>query len=574
MKMKILVVVFVWIYTSICAENWYGYYYKNQQIGYAKSSYKYDATNNVYHRKRIKKMLLPNWQQTEEISAVLNKNYTVRSLYLSTKQQNEKKLDQHFIIINVGEQITIQTATKVYTYPKKRFYLHLEDFIKFLVKRSPKVGTYYQTALLSSDHLRLIKATARYKGITTIYNGTKVHEFEVTSDELQKNWSIARLSLRGALLSYRIANLSVMRTTENSALGLFRKGKRILAPYIQDVNKIDFMKILYKYTDETGKDQTQQQSVSKISLPQKLKFSQIKKQFSYTENTELYPLNHNYIKQYAVTARYGADEPVSIVRNIARWTHYHLNSSTSEYGNILRQIWKMRKDAAAFSVATLCRRNNIPARVVSGWVYHSGFFEFKSWCEVYLQNWFPIYNGKINTGARFFPGNKKNNTSLHIINLTKNTKKITLSDAKSYLYYNQNTIEDHLLGIKAVRPNDWVLLPKNTFTNILVLRSLKGKGPAILIKVLHSSKKLEDILQSLPSKLVNDRLQILWTKKRKFQNIHGLEGALQSKEFIYRAFIGQRQDKFILVLLFVPKTEFSNIEKEFFAFISSLKFTE
>lgn len=568
MKIAILFTI-ICCYAFLIAEEWYGYYYSNQPIGYAESSYKYDATNKVYHRKRTKKLLLPQLQQTEEISAVLNANYTVRSLYLSQQEQINDKTHQQFIIINVGTEITIQTATKIYTYPQKKFYLHLEDFLKFLLKRSPKIGRYYRTALLSSNHLQLIKATARYKGIVETYDKKTVHEFEVTSDELQKKWATARFSLQGTLLSYRIANLSVVQTARNNAV--FRKSKRISTTYIHDVDAIDTMQILCEYT--TTKN-TQKIVIKRKNFPQRISLTQIQNKFSHLKNTELYPVRHPYVQKCATIARYGGNEPVVIVRNVVRWIHYHLRDASSKYGNTLRRIWGMNKDVTAFATATLCRANGIPAKVVSGWVYHAGFFQFESWCEVYLQEWLPVYDGKINVGARFFPSDTKKNIALRVVQFSKKNTTIVSDDVGSYVQYNKSTIKDRLLGIEAIRPNDWVLLPKNPFSNILVLRSLKGKGPAILVKVLHSSKKLEDILQSLPQKLISENLKVLWTKKRKFQNIYGLEGALQSKDFVYRAFIGQRQQKIIFVLLFVPKAEFSNVETEFFSFISSLKFTE
>ena len=431
------------------------------------------------------------------------------------------------------------------------------------------MGRYYRTALLSSNHLQLIKATARYKGIVETYNKVKVHEFEVTSDELQNKWAIAHFSLQGTLRSYRIANLSVIQTARNNAV--FRKNKRISTTYIHDVNSIDTLQILCEYTAPKN---TQQVMITRRRFPQHISLAQIQNKFSHLKHDAMYQVSRPYIQQCATIARYDANEPVVIVRNVVRWTHYHLRDVNSKYGNALRRIWGMNKEVAAFATATLCRANGIPAKVVSGWVYHPGFFQYESWCEVYLQQWLPVYGGKINVGARFFPSNAQKNMTLRVVKFTKNNTTIDPDHVSSYVQYNESTIKDRLLGIEAIRPNDWVLLPKNPFSNILVLRSLKGKGPAILVKVLHSSKKLEDILQSLPQKLISENLKVLWTKNRKFQNIYGLEGALQSKDFVYRAFVGQRQQKIILVLLFVPKAEFSNVEAEFFSFISSLKFTE
>ncbi|BBM81723.1 transglutaminase-like domain-containing protein [Candidatus Uabimicrobium amorphum] len=567
--MKIAILLVMVCCTFLSAENWYGYYYNNQPIGYAESSYEYDATHEVYHRKRTKNLLLPDLERTEEISAVLNADYTVRSLYFSVEEKLKQKTHQHFIIINVGKEITIQTATKIHTYPKKKFYLHLQDFLKFLLKRSPKVGRYYSTAVLSSNHLQLIKATARYKGLKKTYDKKKVHEFEVTSDELQSKWATAQFSLQGTLLSYRIANLSVVQTTRTNAI--INKNKRIPTIYIHDVNSIDALQIFF---EEAGQKSGRNVVIKRKRFPQSISLAAIQKNFSYLKANKMYPVNRAYIQQCATKARYGGNEPVVIVRNVVRWTDYHLHKTNSKYGNALRRIWRMNKDVTSYATATLCRANGIPAKVVSGWVYHAGFFQFESWCEVYLQKWLPVYGGKIDVGARFFASDKRKNMTIRIVEFTKNKARVVVNNVNSYVQYNESTIKDRLLGIEAIRPSDWVLLPKNSFTNILVLRSLKGKGPAILVKVLHSSKKLEDILRSLPQKLVSENLKILWTKKRKFQNIYGLEGALQSKDFVYRAFIGQRQQKIIFVLLFVPKAEFSNVEKEFFSFIASLKFTE
>ena len=58
-----------------------------------------------------------------------------------------------------------------------------------------------------------------------------------------------------------------------------------------------------------------------------------------------------------------------------------------------------------------------------------------------------------------------------------------------------------------------------------------------------------------------------------FQNLQGLESALQAEgsEIIYRAFVGEKQGKGVLVFLVVPETELKYVEQGFLNFIATIQ---
>ena len=571
---------------------WYKYSIQSKQVGYARITYQYKSQEQAYYKKKLKVKKLGNAEETEETSAVLASDYSVQSAYIS-RQTSQKK---QFVIITVGDKIIIQHEQDIATLPAAKFYLELTDFLQSLVKGAfLQYGKLYQGLVLATDQRRLLKATARYLGrenTIVALQETSGHCFKVTTAELRNFWAKAWLDDVGNLLNYSIGEFEVIQVQPQHIGQIGRKYPNIVLPMIFDCSALSQVYLHYKSDDQqlfrSGAYQKVKGNRLMLQAPptpsRSLTIHQIVNgNFRYLQPSKTIPAKSPLIIKAAIQARGQADSPVAMVTDIASWVEQHLGGAKpTPTGKQLIDFFGLAPAASTLATVALCRASGIPARAVAGLYLRPGKFSYTAWAEVYLGEWLPVYQGSIGRGARFLrlfidttwdEVEQLPQFTLKVYGAVKGRYRLHLEKVQTLVRINGDDIVDLLLGIRMRRPADWVLLPKNPYSDMLILRSVKGKGPAILLKVFTLPQPLEKLLQSVGEKIgAQNEIEILWQQKRMVPGGQALEIAMQSRsgKIIYRAFVAEKDTKGILAMLIVPRQDLMQIEKGFQELISSL----
>ncbi len=569
---------------------WYNYTIDYQSAGFGQVSYEVRAQEQCVLKKQVKYKVL-DVPEKEEISAVLDTDYSLRSAYISIQQQQEQK---SFVIITVSDRTMIQKPDGVVTLANKKFYLDTSDFLKSLVaKVKLSFGKMWQADVLSTDRKSIIRAKARYLGQQSMaIHVTEIpcHILEVTTPELKHFWAKAYLNLAGDLIGYELGSFRVTWVPQEYALEISQPSTSLSEPVIFDLDLIEEM-ILECDTPEllSNRDYQQIQGNQVILTMAKLvdpkisweKISGVPMQ--YLQPYAMLPSNHPLILQYAQQIRYGSSTPFATAQKIAQWVEENLDTKKTPAGQKLGLFLGLPKALPAVAQVVLCRACGIPSRLVAGLQYRPGKFVYSTWAEVYLGQWLPMLDGKIGAGAGLvgiysdvtWASKEPPKMRIKIKSIRKQGQPIMLDNPQSYFSIMQDRIQDRLLGLNLVRPADWILLPKSSDSDILTLRSIQGQGPAIILRVFELKKPLDEFLQGLGEKIgAGSSIEVLWQQARSFSNGKAMEVALQdpSHQVVYRAFLGQAGNKAVLALLIVPMNELAQVEPGFQQLIGSLSF--
>ena len=579
---------------SVAAQKalWYKYSVQGQAVGYARITYQYKSQERAYYKKKLKVKKLENAEEIEETSAVLAADYSVQSAYIS--RQTAKK--NHFVIISVGDKIIFQREQDVTTLPAAKFYLELTDFLQALVKgRSLQYGKLYQGLVLATDQRRLLRATARYLGrenTVIALQQLSGHCFKVTTAELRNFWAQAWLDSAGNLLNYRIGEFEVIQVPREHIGHPGRKYPDLTIPVIFDGSQLIRVYLRYKSAQQQLFQPGDYQKVKADRLMllapappgEPVTMAQIVSgNFRYLRPTKAIPSQSPLLVKAAAQARGHNTNPVAMASSIAAWIKHHLQgASPTATGKSLLHFFGLAPAAATLTTVALCRASGIPARPVAGLYLRPGKFDYTTWAEVYLGKWLPLYQGGIGQGARFLrlfsdstwaEIERLPEFSLKLYGVVKGKHRLNLQQAETLMHIDGDDISDLLLGVRLRRPTDWVLLPKNPYSDMLILRSVKGKGPAILLKVFTLPQPLDVLLQSVGEKIgARSEIEILWQQKRNFFGGQAREVAMQSRsgKIIYRAFVAEKGSKGMLALLIVPREDLMQVEKGFQKLIASL----
>ncbi|HEX9562536.1 MAG TPA: transglutaminase-like domain-containing protein [Gemmatimonadaceae bacterium] len=109
--------------------------------------------------------------------------------------------------------------------------------------------------------------------------------------------------------------------------------------------------------------------------------------------TPMLEIDNPAIAQRAVVLRGSEPDPLIVARRIVAWVHDSLTASVPATPRTAGGALVARGgDAREFAlVATaLARAAGIPARLVSGLLYHDGRFFTHAWSEVYIGRWLPV----------------------------------------------------------------------------------------------------------------------------------------------------------------------------------------
>lgn len=99
------------------------------------------------------------------------------------------------------------------------------------------------------------------------------------------------------------------------------------------------------------------------------------------------------IARLALRLRGTEPDPAVVVRRIAAWVHDSITAAAGEPARTARDVMASRRgDAREFAMlqAALTRAAGIPARLVSGLLYHDGRFYAHAWTIVFLNRWVPV----------------------------------------------------------------------------------------------------------------------------------------------------------------------------------------
>lgn len=573
--------------TISAKEKWFIYSYNSKKVGYSHISYKYNKKQGLYYKKKLKSFLVQGKTEEEEVAAVLQSNYELQSARLGLLEEGKKK---SFFLAS-GAMNTLQGEDEVHTLPKGSFYLHVEDFLYFVVQQKKlEKGKYYRSRQLASSKRDLTSLSVRfYATATRLVSGKKqsTYHFKVSTGELKNFWADAFVAKDGSLLRYQLGSFSIIQSSKEEALENKKQREPIPAPYILGIEKSKklYLKISgegskYILNGDFQKIKEQQVILQSPPNPVTLNSKNLSSYSSLKKFSQKLPIKDSRVQEISEKASQSSPNPLVKARHIAHWVDANIESKTTREGSVLKTI--LGSNSSAIATVTLCLAQKIPTRLVSGLVYRPGAFHYDSWAEVHLdEKWYPLWRGGWGQGARFlkiFVGKEWSQISnygklsIQIHSILKKNQKIYLKKRQSILEEKNGRLYDHLLGISAKRPSDWAILGKNNNNNLLVLRSLQGQGPAIVVKVFPTRSSLSEILQSFQSKL-GKKVEVLWSQPKKINGIDGLESALKPFQapLIYRSFIGEKKGKMILAFLVVSEKELPQIESGFLNFVTSIQ---
>ncbi|NUM37278.1 MAG: transglutaminase family protein [Candidatus Brocadiae bacterium] len=567
-------------------EFWYSYSFQDKHVGYTKVVYQWQEQEKSYIKKQEKYRRLDG-EEKEEISCVLSLDYSVLSGYISS--QTEK--GQEIFVITASDKILIQNKNRLISVPGEKIYLEISDFLKGIAARSKlEYGRIYKGLVLSGDRMGACDARARYLGKEVLWANLEkqeCHTFDVTTSELKNFWAKAQMDANGNLIGYSLGSFQVLRVPKEYALEVRQNFPEIPAPFIFDIEQIDRMYIRHSdfpFPIPSGPNQRNKEGQTILRSPDEQETQAFSPQTKESIQPGIHlPSDSEFLLEYAKNIQGNSRENRDIAQKIALWVQENLEKKKTPQGNKLAFFLGFSRNLPAIAHVSLSRACKIPSRLVSGVMYTPGKWIYATWAEVFLGKWMPLYSGGIARGAYFIAivenkawgiEDKLVPFSFTLHKLVKKGETLLLDNASSYLSIQEDKVTDKLLGITFLRPADWVLLPKNTQSDMLLLRSIKGNGPAILIKVFELPRSLEEILDTLSKKMgTQENLELLWQQSRPFPKGKAIEVALKSQQqLVYRAFLGEQGKKGIAALLIVPAKELLLIEKGFQDCIFSLNF--
>ncbi len=566
---------------------WYHYSSEYQTIGLSQISYNIRPQDKAIYKQQSK-IQLPVNVITEQVSAVLDLEYTLRSAHITGEisykknqadsQYSSSSSAMQFCIITVADRILIQKPDGIKTLPFAKFYLDTTDFLRSLsILQKPSFGNMFQANVLSIERNALIKAKARYLG-QKIWIGNlqefPCHLWEVTTTELKNFWAKAYISLNGDLLAYELGGFRVANIPEIYAQDARQNLASINAPTIFDADEIDWMQCNFSSEVNTSKldsENIQNSSAESAKIKQQNEiflqrpYQQISGSqltlnairlanpniswqeittgnIQHIQPTKMLPSRHPLILKYATEIRYGNQTPVGTARNIAQWCYHNLEKKRTPVGHSLALFLGLPQNISAIAMVVLSRNCGIPARIVSGLQYEPGKWKYSAWAEVYLGQWIPVYQGKIGTGAIFLTMYEdsiwveKNapKVAIQIQKIQKFGQIIDFSFPHTYFIVAREQILDLLLGLRFQCPNSWKLSSKDLSSDIYYLYSLQEEGPSIVLRVIELHPSLEEFVQDLAEKMgllanskttnKNTKIELLWQQPRKFPNVKDNQG--------------------------------------------------
>jgi hypothetical protein len=109
--------------------------------------------------------------------------------------------------------------------------------------------------------------------------------------------------------------------------------------------------------------------------------------------TPLLEVDDPAIARLARRLRGEEQDPLAVVRRVAAWVHDSLRAEAVPPGRTARSAIAARAgDAREFALAftALARAAGVPARLVSGLLYHDGRFYAHAWSMTYVGRWVPV----------------------------------------------------------------------------------------------------------------------------------------------------------------------------------------
>lgn len=589
--MQQLLILLLLIYLSIIHATdqlFYTYFINNQANGM--TSVTYQKLGGQYLKKQYK--YIKASQSREELTAILNKSYALESVNLV----NNKK----HTTITVGEQIVFQTNEKIFTCPKEICYLDISDFLKFLVmSKKTEFGKVYRGKVLASTQDKFIIVRARcmrQAQVSNCFRKTLCHTYKVTTEELNNFWADANVDLEGNLIGYTLGSFQMLLVPEIYAKSVELNRLDMKTMYIFQNDSIEKMLLQFSENVPDSILNTELQTIkdSQILLLappdiQKKKtvlLSNLLKESSFLQEQPYLPLHSPNIVKLANELKKNESNALQIMHNILQWISIHLGEKFTKEGKSLANFLGMPSDVHSVLTAVLCRACGIPAKLTAGLYYSLGNLHYATWCAVYLDSWYIVYNGKFQNGACFLnmydnthwdwnQNHKILETNPQILGIvTKKGQEINFLKTSTYFKIQQNNIEDLLLGIRFQCPEEWILLPKKPTQDTIYFRALQGKGPIILLKTVVLPKSMDELLLSIAKKMgVGETVELLWQQPRTFAGGKAIEVALKvtKQNLIYRAFLGECNQRGLLALLMVASNDLMSVEKDFEKFLDSLE---
>ena len=582
--MKVILLLLVYLSIAQASESlYYTYFVNNQANGMTTVTYK--KLGSQYHKKQYK--YIKTSQNKEELTAILNKSYALESANLVSNNQHTT--------ITVSEQIVFQTNEKIYTFPKEVCYLDISDFLKFLVmSKRTEFGKVYRGKVLASTQDKFIIVRVRcmrQAQVSNCFRKTLCHTYKVTTEELNNFWADAHVDLEGNLIGYTLGSFQMLLTPEIYARSVESNRPDIKTMYIFQNDSIE--KLLLQFPENVPNDilntelQTIKDSQILLLAPQKILkknilLSNLLKESSFLQEQPYLPLSSPEIQKLANSIKKNESNALQIMHNILQWISIHLGEKFTKEGKSLANFLGMPNDIHSIITAVLCRACGIPAKLTAGLYYSLGNWHYVTWCNVYLESWYIVYNGQFQNGACFLSlyenthwdwnlNHKILETNPQILGTVQYGQEINFLKTSTYFKIQQNDVKDLLLGIRFHCPEDWVLLPKKPTQDTIYFR---GKGSIILLKTVMLPKSIDELLLSIAKKMgVGETVELLWQQPRIFTGGKAIEVALKvtKQNLIYRAFLGESNHRGLLALLMVASDDLMTVEKDFEKLLDSLK---
>lgn len=554
---------------------WYIYNLDGKQIGYAKVRYSFALRQGKYQKRKIRFRKMEKTAETETYSAMLNRDYSLRSAYFTDA-------DSRHWTITVTDSIIIRTPQREIALPGEKFYLEIEDFLKALMLKKLSSGSLYKGKVLSSNRRQLTTSVARYQGVQTAVTGQPrpIHCFKVKTGELKNFWARAEMDVAGNLYGYRLGKFSLLRVPAKHALQIHRQQITIRAPFIFDVQQIRFLQLKFSPSNLLLNTSYQKIKGKRVLLKAPNLIRAKSKNRQIRQEAGLIPPNHPVIGKYARKIHQGQAAPRVVAGKIARWVQYNLIRPRTHGGRELLAKFAAIPDSVNRITMALCRAHEIPARLAAGFYYTPGQFSYVTWTEVHIAAWLPIYRGEMGKGARFLriasevdaSADKITGVVIEIEKVVYPSGLINMNTENSYLVNTSNVVRDRLLGVSFRKPQSWTLINKDIEQDSLFLHCKQGS--LMIVKVFHATKKLAEIIRSLQKRMGHQgKLRVLWRRPHAFPDGKGLDIALQSVAgtIIYRAFLAKKKDKGVLLLAIAAKSTPASLEQDFYSVISSLQ---
>ena len=136
-------------------------------------------------------------------------------------------------------------------------------------------------------------------------------------------------------------------------------------------------------------------------LKKNILLSNLLKESSFLQEQPYLPLSSPEIQKLANSIKKNESNALQIMHNILQWISIHLGEKFTKEGKSLANFLGMPNDIHSIITAVLCRACGIPAKLTAGLYYSLGNWHYVTWCNVYLESWYIVYNGQFQNGACF-----------------------------------------------------------------------------------------------------------------------------------------------------------------------------